>query len=106
MHRIIFSVETKQFGPTDPIQLMVGYADKWLPLDLMGSRHGLRAVHDLPDDVSSCTLVMEATGPAYGRVKVFALIPSGSRLGPIVEKWISADEANIAVRAKGVVNLW
>lgn len=106
MHKILFTVRTSLFGPSDPIQLMVTYADTSAHLDLVSRRAGLQAVHYLPDDVRSCTLLMEAIGPAYARVQVYARIPSGSRLGPIVERRIKANEANLPVRAKGVVNLW
>jgi len=106
LHRIVFTVRTKLFGAMDPIQLMVGYDEQWHPLALHSSRNGLRGACDLRDDVRSCTVIVEAVGPAYGRIQVFALLPSGSRLGPVIERSIKADEANLAVRAKAVVNLW
>ena len=106
MHRIVFTVRTKLFGAMDPVQLMVGHGEQWHPLALHSSRSGMRAACDLPGDVRSCTVIVEAVGPAYGRIQVFALLPSGSRIGPVIERSIKADEANLPLRAKAVVNLW
>lgn len=105
MQRIVFTIKTKLLAPDDDIQLALGYGDNWFPLVLAGVRGGWRAVHDLPDEIDSCDVVLEVNGPAYALIRVFALIPSGSNLGPIVEHSITAQEAFTPVRAVGVLEI-
>lgn len=105
MQRIVFTVKTKRFAPDDDIQLAIAYGDQWIPLALNSARGGLRAVLDLPDGIESCDVVAEVNAPAFALIQVYALIPSGSRLGPIVEHSIKADEAYTPIRAVGVLEI-
>ena len=98
MESLLFKVKTKLFGVDDIVQLAVRFDGGWHHLTVREGDDGRTARIDIPDEVQSVDVVVQANGPAFGTVKVTCRVPSGSIL-PVANFTIAADEANISTRA-------